>query len=146
MLRNRFRRLCAKPVLQRKTFSSPQTYLRNFFFRLISICSYSFEVVPFLTLFEWQNIIYFTLEINYFSENRLKSLCCVIIIILFFIYLFFLLPFPPQVAVLCLASFQFHYFYSGISNMLTCRHMKYGSTPEPAIWLLQCTFRENDLF
>ena len=33
--------------------------------------SYSFDIVPFLTLFVWQHIIYFTLEINYFSENEL---------------------------------------------------------------------------
>lgn len=34
------------------------------------LCSYTFDIVPFLTLFVWQHIIYFTLEINYFSENR----------------------------------------------------------------------------
>lgn len=33
----------------------------------------SLDIVPFLTLFVWQHIVYFTLEINYFSENKFKS-------------------------------------------------------------------------
>lgn len=83
--------MCKAGLAKKNIFFPPDIFEKLFFFQLISICSYSFEVVPFLTLFEWQNIIYFTLEINYFSENRLKSLCSVIIIIIFS----FLLSFPP---------------------------------------------------
>lgn len=38
-----------------------------------SLYSCSFDSVPFLTLFVWQHIIYFTLVINYFSEKKLIS-------------------------------------------------------------------------
>ncbi len=45
------------------------------------LCSYRFDIVPFLTLFLWQHIIYFILEINYFSENRLKCQCFSVVFI-----------------------------------------------------------------
>lgn len=36
------------------------------------LVSLQLQFCPFLTLFVWQHIIYFTLEINYFSENLIK--------------------------------------------------------------------------
>lgn len=70
MLRNRLKRLST-----RKT----DAFLPGHIFRnLTCVSAVTTLIFSFLTLFEWKNIIYFTLEINYFSENRSKPSCSVL--------------------------------------------------------------------
>lgn len=62
--------------------------------------------VPFLTLFVWQHIIYFTLEINYFSENSLKSVCFCILFMALGLHSFSFY-----------AWFSLDWLYSNINNL-----------------------------